>query len=242
MSSILKLPISAVSFIFSQVSNLDSKVSWIRTPDYTQQLYVSPSYQTIWGINPDKLYEHPLSWNETVINSSVINKLKNRMPENNPTVHYQILGANNKIQFLKDTCFHLFDPHGELIAVAGVSEVISEACWDDELKNTNSKSNANDPITNILTHAMHHFPALVKSESTQKRNAKIILTQSGEAVKLTQREADCLNGLTIGQSAKQIGRTLSISPRTVEVHIENMKLKLGCRTRIELISKLNSLV
>lgn len=51
----------------------------------------------------------------------------------------------------------------------------------------------------------------------------------------TQREREVLRYLTRGKSAKQIGDYLGISHRTVEHHIENMKLKSGCASKYELI-------
>ena len=36
---------------------------------------------------------------------------------------------------------------------------------------------------------------------------------------------------------KEIAYLMSISPRTVETHIENMKYKLGCYSRSQLIEK-----
>lgn len=55
---------------------------------------------------------------------------------------------------------------------------------------------------------------------------------------LTQREKGCAYYLLRGMSAKQIGQSLSISPKTVETHISKLKVKLGCYTRSQLIEKI----
>lgn len=39
-----------------------------------------------------------------------------------------------------------------------------------------------------------------------------------------------------GKSSKSIARKMSISYRTVEFHIDNIKTKFGCRSKSELIS------
>lgn len=238
MKSILKLPISAVSFIFSQVSDIDSKVCWIRNPNYSQQLYISPSYEKLWGIKPEKLYEHPLSWNETVVNTDIIQKLINRTPNSN-TTYFQIRDADGKLKFIKDTCFHLFDLSGELMAVAGISEDLAFVQWEAEMRNNKSAFHATDMVTAILDQFTSQSIVLPKTEIETTRHPKIILTTDGETVKLTARESTCLKYLYEGQTAKQIARLLRISPRTVEVHINNMKSKLGCRSRFELINKLH---
>lgn len=51
----------------------------------------------------------------------------------------------------------------------------------------------------------------------------------------TSREAEILRHLACGLSAKMIADRLSISKRTVEHHVENMKAKVNCASRYELI-------
>lgn len=58
--------------------------------------------------------------------------------------------------------------------------------------------------------------------------------------KLSPKEYECLHFLLNGYTAKMSAKQLDISPRTVETHIQNIKLKLKCRTRNELIIKLKN--
>jgi DNA-binding CsgD family transcriptional regulator len=44
-----------------------------------------------------------------------------------------------------------------------------------------------------------------------------------------------------GNTSRQIGQALFISPRTVEMHVEGSLLKLGCRTRAEAVGRLAEL-
>lgn len=64
-----------------------------------------------------------------------------------------------------------------------------------------------------------------------------ILSQACIELGLTKRETDCIYYLIRGMSAKQIGRELGLSNRTVETHLNNVKIKLNCHTRFELINK-----
>ncbi len=56
-------------------------------------------------------------------------------------------------------------------------------------------------------------------------------------LKLTPRETECLFLLIRGKSAKEIARFLKISPRTVEVYIENIKLKMNISSRSQIVDK-----
>lgn len=52
---------------------------------------------------------------------------------------------------------------------------------------------------------------------------------------LSQREQDCLFYLVRGKTMKQIAIALSISWRTVEKHIENIKLKWKCENKAKIV-------
>jgi DNA-binding NarL/FixJ family response regulator len=57
------------------------------------------------------------------------------------------------------------------------------------------------------------------------------------AAGLTGRERQVLQLLTDGQTMRQIGTRLGISPRTVETHVAKLYRKLGVRTRVQAVSK-----
>lgn len=58
---------------------------------------------------------------------------------------------------------------------------------------------------------------------------------------LTTREIDIIHCLLEGKTAKETARQLFISHRTVERHLENIKLKLNCRNKFGLINKILTL-
>lgn len=57
-------------------------------------------------------------------------------------------------------------------------------------------------------------------------------------IKLTPREVEILERLCLGHSAEEIARQLSIRPRTVKFHQENLLRKTGANSRVELFRKL----
>ncbi|HAU1150685.1 TPA: PAS domain-containing protein [Legionella pneumophila] len=54
---------------------------------------------------------------------------------------------------------------------------------------------------------------------------------------LTDREHECVFLLIRGKSAKEIGALLSLSKRTIESYIENIKDKMDCRNKAEILVK-----
>jgi len=59
-----------------------------------------------------------------------------------------------------------------------------------------------------------------------------------EDITISTKELDCAILLLQGKTSKEIAKSLNNSPRTIEAHLNNMKLKLGCHNKSALISKL----
>ena len=53
----------------------------------------------------------------------------------------------------------------------------------------------------------------------------------------TQREAECMLNLIKGRTISTTATALELSARTVEFYVNNMKRKLDCRTKSDLIQK-----
>jgi two-component system, NarL family, nitrate/nitrite response regulator NarL len=69
----------------------------------------------------------------------------------------------------------------------------------------------------------------------QARDSSIV------AASLTPREREILELLAEGLTMQQIGRRLTISPRTVETHVAKLYRKLEVRSRVQAIAKAASL-
>lgn len=54
---------------------------------------------------------------------------------------------------------------------------------------------------------------------------------------LTPRERECLNFYVKGRTAKETAIALNLSHRTVEEHLNNLKNKLGCKHKRDLLAK-----
>ena len=54
-------------------------------------------------------------------------------------------------------------------------------------------------------------------------------------LKLTKREVEVLEHIVGGQTSKETAQQLGISPSTVEVHRERIRLKLGARNTADVM-------
>lgn len=61
--------------------------------------------------------------------------------------------------------------------------------------------------------------------------------RSDEHPELTQREHSVLSLVAQGLSAKEVALVLSIAPRTVEKHIDHVRLKIRAKNRAHMVAQ-----
>ncbi len=77
------------------------------------------------------------------------------------------------------------------------------------------------------------------SRDSQKKSIKrYYLGDAFRDTYLTLREAETMTHLLLGKTIRDTAISMQISPRTAEFYINNIKRKLNCRTKTELISKI----
>jgi DNA-binding CsgD family transcriptional regulator len=75
-------------------------------------------------------------------------------------------------------------------------------------------------------------------EEVNVKNLCIKRKSDSKFIMLTNKETNCLVNICKGRSAKQTAKHLSLSPRTVESHINNIKLKTDYNSKNELIEQI----
>jgi DNA-binding NarL/FixJ family response regulator len=69
-------------------------------------------------------------------------------------------------------------------------------------------------------------------ERVERRLGRIAAAQLAHGG-LTRREVEVVRLVAVGQTNREIARELFLSPRTVDTHVQNIRTKLGCRSRAD---------
>jgi DNA-binding NarL/FixJ family response regulator len=69
-------------------------------------------------------------------------------------------------------------------------------------------------------------------ERIERRLGRIAAAQLASGG-LTRREVEVVRLVAVGQTNREIARALYLSPRTVDTHVQNIRTKLGCRSRAD---------
>ncbi len=100
-----------------------------------------------------------------------------------------------------------------------------------------------DLMSSLVVQArnQYHGRALAVAVKARQRCLALIVRETGAANGLTLRERECLTLSRNGKTSAEIGQALSISERTANFHMANVRQKLGVRSRRDAVRKALSL-
>lgn len=211
------------------VQNLlqSNDVFWMRSPDYATQLYISDSYTKVWQRSVEQLYQHPDSFNDSLVADQKTMKQMVTREKGQYISTQQIafkIHTQLGIKHILDHCFDLYHC-GEKIAVAGVAKEVSLTEWSCEKESVvNSLAGKN---LDILSQVQDKLGVSLTSKNCLETMLSL----------LSKRQKECLHYTLLGKSAKEIGKLLNISHKTVEMHLSSIREKLFCNSKSELICK-----
>lgn len=114
--------------------------------------------------------------------------------------------------------------------------------WEHVLEEVLNKDNPNYEFrfTNLgeARRKVKRPPRRSRKRKTKKSSTKLYyLGPKYPNIYFGKREAECLLGIMNGDKVAEVAKVLRLSIRTVEYYIKNMKDKIFCRTKKELIKK-----
>lgn len=104
--------------------------------------------------------------------------------------------------------------------------------WNDILQEIMNKKNNNQTRLSLTSVAEQKAKVI---SSDKPRTTIYSLGPKFTGIYFTQREAECMLCFLMGRTIATTAEVLHLSPRTIEYYVKNMRNKLNCRTKSELI-------
>lgn len=186
-------------------------------------------YKIIWPENTEDEFIEGL-YNEGICHNF------NLLRENGGTCEYYFFGASKDFPLLKD--FYVSHTHVLEDFITYFHRVGRDLIESSDVTRQGTFPYVRDTypqIKNVFERTtpwekkIDEFNALLNSKIQEE------IYETAKRNSLTPRELQCLAPLSTGKTAKEIARILNIGPRTVETHINNIRLKTGCQNKSELV-------
>lgn len=113
---------------FRQMAESIQEIFWMRDLEKNKILYVSPSYEKIWGRSCRSLYEEPASFIESIYpedRPQVLAAMK-KIPFELGELEYRIVHPDGSIRWIRDRAFPIRNEKGEIYRISGVAEEITK--------------------------------------------------------------------------------------------------------------------
>ncbi|MBI1289371.1 MAG: PAS domain-containing protein [Flavobacteriales bacterium] len=140
--------------LFRDMAENITEVFWLTDWKLNEVLYISPQYETLYGLSVESLYEDPTSWSKA-IHPDDLDRATVQFRELAITgkydEEYRLVMKDGTIKWVRDRAFPVYGPDGSVSRVAGITEDITKQKLDKERIETLSLV-ASETINGVLIH------------------------------------------------------------------------------------------
>lgn len=114
---------------FRQLAEAIDDVFWLTDWVGRRVIYVSPSYERVWGRSPDRVSEDPADWLAVVHpddRGRVEREWDELAPQGRYDTEYRIVRSDGETRWIRDKAFPIRGESGRVVRIAGVSEDVTE--------------------------------------------------------------------------------------------------------------------
>ncbi len=119
---------------FRQISENVNDVFFLRSPDASRVLYMSPAFEEIWGESRDIIYADATRWAESIHAEDrhyVQQHLAAGSELGTYEIKYRIVRPDGSLRWIETRGFPVYDSHGSIIRIAGVARDITRQQLSD---------------------------------------------------------------------------------------------------------------
>jgi len=114
---------------FRQLVENINEVFWLNDLDSSQVLFVSPTYESIWGQTCQSLYDNPNNWIDSIHpedRQRVADAFAAGRMDGTYCQEYRIVRPDGSVRWIWDRSFPIHSPDGRVERIAGIAEDITQ--------------------------------------------------------------------------------------------------------------------
>ncbi|CAN1212839.1 hypothetical protein TUMEXPCC7403_21720 [Tumidithrix helvetica PCC 7403] len=113
---------------FRQLAETIDEVFWVTNPQRSKVIYLSPSFEQVWGMSCEDIYDRPQQWLETIVEDdrARMQNIFSNQVQNKYIEEYRIVRPDGEICWIRDRGFPVQDQTGHTYRIVGIAENISQ--------------------------------------------------------------------------------------------------------------------
>ncbi|PZV14072.1 MAG: hypothetical protein DCF22_09585 [Leptolyngbya sp.] len=114
---------------FQEITQTLNQVSYVVALNTGQYLYISPSYERLWGYSCESLYQDPNSWLNRIYPDDldyVLKGFNQLLSGNQICLQYRLICANGDVRWIKSESLVVYDDDGKPLRMVGLADDITE--------------------------------------------------------------------------------------------------------------------
>jgi two-component system cell cycle sensor histidine kinase/response regulator CckA len=202
---------------FRQFAESINEVWWITDAAKREVLYISPSYETIWGRTCMSLIEQPNSLFEAVHPNDRPRVLRTLQDEGGDPyeLEYRIVRPDSSIRWIRERAFPVYDGDGLVIRTARVAEDVTGRRESEMLLRQAQKMEAVGRLAGGVAHDFNNLLSVIFGHSALLAASAPSPERLENSVAEINRAAERAAALT--QQLLAFGRRQVVEPRAVDL-------------------------
>lgn len=204
---------------FRELAENIDEVFWLTDPAKNQMLYISPSYEKIWGRDCESLYRAPRTWLEAIHANDRARVAEAAIAKQGAGKYdelYRILRPDGTLRWIHDRAFPIRNAAGEVYRVVGVAQDITEGKALEQQFRQLQKMESIGQLAGGVAHDFNNILTVIQGHASLIEMGRNLTPEISESVHEIAYAAEHAAGLT--RQLLTFSRRQVIQPADVDLN------------------------